>query len=101
MKSALGPITAVLVALQAIEFVNKNLMANGGFERVAGQGAVNFSGQSTLKAPNPTTFGNMAPGVVLNQSITVNSASTNASGIVSSLQGYQNQNGSTIRNLLK
>jgi hypothetical protein len=101
MKGALGPITAVLVALQAIDFVNKNLMANGGFERVAGQGAVNFSGQSSLTAPNPSTFGNMAPGVVLNQSITVNSASTNASGIVSSLQGYQNQNGSTIRNLLK
>jgi hypothetical protein len=101
MKGALGPITAVLVALQAIDFVNKNLMANGGFERVAGQGAVNFSGQSTLKAPNPSTFGNMAPGVTLNQNITVNSASTNASGIVSSLQAYQNQNGSTIRNLLK
>jgi hypothetical protein len=101
MKGALGPITAVLVALQAIDFVNKNLMANGGFERVAGQGAVNFSGQSSLTAPNPSTFGNMAPGVTLNQNITVNSASTNASGIVSSLQGYQNQNGSTIRNLLK
>jgi len=101
MKGALGPITAVLVALQAIDFVNKNLMANGGFERVAGQGAVNFSGQSSLTAPNPSTFGNMAPGVVLNQSITVNSASTNASGVVSSLQAYQNQNGSTIRNLLK
>jgi hypothetical protein len=101
MKGALGPITAVLVALQAIDFVNKNLMANGGFERVAGQGAVNFSGQSSLTAPNPSTFGNMAPGVTLNQNITVNSASTNASGVVSSLQAYQNQNGSTIRNLLK
>lgn len=101
MKGALGPLTAVVVALQAIDFVNSKLMANGGWERVAGQGAVNFSGQSGLKAPNPSTFGNMAPGVTVNQNITVNSASTNASGIVSSLQGYQNQTGSTLRNLLK
>lgn len=101
MKGALGPITAVLVALQAIDFVNKNLMANGGFERVAGQGAVNFSGQSSLTAPNPSTFGNMKPGVTVQQNITVNSASTNAAGVVSSLQAYQNQTGSTLRNLLK
>ncbi len=101
MKGALGPLTAVVVALQAIDFVNSKLMANGGWERVAGQGAVNFSGQSSLTAPNPSTFGNMAPGVTVQQNITVNSASTNASGIVSSLQAYQNQTGSTIRNLLK
>lgn len=101
MKGALGPLTAVVVALQAIDFVNSKLMANGGWERVAGQGAVNFSGQSSLTAPNPSTFGNMKPGVTVQQNITVNSASTNASGIVSSLQAYQNQTGSTIRNLLK
>lgn len=101
MKGALGPLTAVVVALQAIDFVNSKLMANGGWERVAGQGAVNFSGQSGLKAPNPSTFGNMAPGVTVNQNITVNSASSNAAGVVSSLQAYQNQTGSTLRNLLK
>lgn len=101
MKGALGPLTAVVVALQAIDFVNSKLMANGGWERVAGQGAVNFSGQSSLTAPNPSTFGNMKPGVTVQQNITVNSASTNASGIVSSLQAYQNQTGSTLRNLLK
>jgi hypothetical protein len=101
MTKALGPLTLIVTALQTIDFVNSKLMANGGWERVAGQGAVNFSGQSSLTSPNPTGFNNMAPGVVLNQSIVVNSASTNASGIVSSLQGYQNQNGSTIRNLLK
>jgi hypothetical protein len=101
MKGALGPLTAVVVALQTIDFVNSKLMANGGWERVAGQGAVNFSGQSGLKAPNPTTFGNMAPGVTVNNNIVVNTPSTNAAGVVSSLQAYQNQTGSTLRNLLK
>jgi hypothetical protein len=101
MKGALGPLTAVVVALQAIDFVNSKLMANGGWDRVAGKGAVNFSGSSSLKAPNPSTFGNMAPGVTVNQNITVNSASTNASGVVSSLQAYQNQTGATLQKLLK
>lgn len=41
------------------------------------------------------------PPVVVNQNITVNSASTNASGVVSSLQAYQNQNGATFQRLLK
>jgi hypothetical protein len=41
------------------------------------------------------------PPVVVNQNITVNSASTNASGVVSSLQAYQNQNGATFARLLK
>jgi hypothetical protein len=41
------------------------------------------------------------PPVVVNQNITVNSASTNASGVVSSLQAYQAQNGSNIARLLK
>jgi hypothetical protein len=41
------------------------------------------------------------PPVVVNQNITVNSASTNASGVVSSLQAYQNQNGATLARLLK
>lgn len=104
MKGALGPITAVLVALQAIDFVNKQIYANGGFERVAGVGAVNFSGQSTAAAPtgvqgNMFMGTNTKPTVVNN--IVVNSASTNASGIVSSLQGYQNQNGATFQRLLK
>jgi hypothetical protein len=87
--------------LQTIDFVNSKLMANGGWERVAGQGAVNFSGQSGLKAPNPSSFGNMAPGVTVNNNIVVNTPSTNAAGVVSSLQAYQNQTGSTLRNLLK
>jgi hypothetical protein len=106
MKGALGPLTAVVAALQVIDFVNSKLMANGGWERVAGQGAVNFSGQSSLTNPGGVQgnmfLGNSSTGkpTVINN-ITVNSASTNASGIVSSLQGYQNQNGSTIRNLLK
>lgn len=42
-----------------------------------------------------------ANNVTVNQNIVVNSASTNASGIVSSLQGYQNQNGATFQKLLK
>lgn len=41
------------------------------------------------------------PPVVVNQNITVNSASTNASGVVSSLQAYQNQNGASFARLLK
>lgn len=44
---------------------------------------------------------NNKPPVVVNQNITVNSASTNATGIVSSLQGYQNQTGATFARLLK
>jgi hypothetical protein len=49
--------------------------------------------------PGASTQSTTKPTVVNN--ITINSASTNASGIVSSLQGYQNQNGSNLRNLLK
>lgn len=101
MKGALGPLTLVVAALQTIDFINSKLMANGGWSRVAGNGAINFSGSSSLKAPNPSTFGNMAPGVTVNQNITVNSASTNASGVVSSLQAYQNQTGATLSKLLK
>jgi hypothetical protein len=101
MKGAIGPLAAVVTALQAIDFINSKLMANGGWARVAGQGAVNFSGNSSLTAPNPSTFNNMAPGVTVNQNITVNSASTNATGVVSSLQAYQNQTGATLSKLLK
>jgi hypothetical protein len=55
-----------------------------------------FPGQGPQTGlPGATT----KPTVVNN--ITVNSASTNASGIVSSLQGYQNQNGATFARLLK
>ena len=49
--------------------------------------------------PGASTQSTTKPTVVNN--ITINSASTNASGIVSSLQGYQNQNGSNLRVLLK
>jgi hypothetical protein len=49
--------------------------------------------------PGASTQSTTKPTVV--QNITINSASTNASGIVSSLQGYQNQNGSNLRVLLK
>lgn len=42
-----------------------------------------------------------ANNVTVNQNIVVNSASTNASGVVSSLQAYQNQNGATFARLLK
>ncbi len=122
MKGALGPITAVLVALQAIDFVNKQIMANGGWSRTEGQGAVNFSGQSTAPTPSgvqgnmflgntstttapstkpPTTKPTTTKPVVVNQNITVNSASSNASGVVSSLQAYQNQTGATLQKLLK
>jgi hypothetical protein len=106
MTKALGPLTLIVTALQTIDFVNSKLMANGGWERVAGQGAVNFSGQSTLTNPGGVQgnmfLGNSATGkpTVINN-ITVNSASTNATGIVSSLQGYQNQNGATLNRLLK
>jgi hypothetical protein len=52
----------------------------------------------TTKPPTTTTT---KPPVVVNQNITVNSASTNASGVVSSLQAYQAQNGSNLARLLK
>jgi hypothetical protein len=48
--------------------------------------------------PGASTQGTK-PTVVNN--ITINSASTNATGIVSSLQAYQNQNGATLQKLLK
>jgi hypothetical protein len=120
MTKALGPLGLVLAALQAIDMVNKAIMADGGWSRAAGNGAVNFSGQSTAPTPSgvqgnmfmggsttapttrpPTTGTTSKPGVTVNNNIVVNSASSNASGIVSSLQAYQNQTGSTIRNLLK
>ena len=105
-KGVLGTLTLVVTALQTIEFINKNLMANGGWSRVAGNGAINFSGQSTAPAPtgvqgnmlfgSPTTT---KPTVVNN--IVVNTPSTNPTAIVSTLQGYQNQTGANIRNLLR
>ena len=49
--------------------------------------------------PGASTQSTTKPTVVNN--ITVNSASTNPSGIISSLQGYQNQNGATLNRLLK
>lgn len=120
MTKALGPLGLVLAALQAIDMVNKAIMADGGWSRAAGNGAINFSGQSTAPTPSgvqgnmfmagsttapstkpPTTGTTSKPGVTVNNNIVVNSASSNASGIVSSLQAYQNQTGSTIRNLLK
>lgn len=120
MKGALGPITAVLVALQAIDYVNKQIMANGGWSRTEGNGAVNFSGQSTAPTPSgvqgnmfmgsttapstkpPTTKPTTTkPPVVVNQNIVVNTPSSNASGVVSSLQAYQNQTGATLQKLLK
>ena len=105
-KGVLGTLTLVVTALQTIEFINSNLMANGGWSRVAGNGAINFSGQST--APTPTGVqGNMLMGsptttkpTVVNN-ITVNTPSTNPTAIVSSLQGYQNQTGATFARLLK
>ena len=106
MKGALGPITLVLTALQAIDAVNKAIMADGGWNRVAGVGAVNFSGQST--APTPSGIqGNMMLGTGTTtkpttvNNIVINTPSTNPTAIVSSLQGYQNQTGANIRNLLK
>jgi hypothetical protein len=126
MTKALGPIGLVLAALQAIDFVNKSIQANGGWTRTEGNGAVDFSGQSTAPVPSgvqgnmfmgnpsttnppttkpntkpPTTGTTSKPPVIVNQNITVNSASTNASGIVSSLQGYQNQTGANLRSLLR
>ena len=106
MKGALGALGAVLAALQAIDFVNSKLMANGGFARTEGVGAVNFSGQSTAPTPSGVQ-GNMLMGsptttkpTVVNN-IVVNTPSTNPTAIVSSLQGYQNQTGATFARLLK
>lgn len=121
MKSAIAPITAVLVALQAIDFVNKQIMANGGWTRTEGNGAVNFSGQSTAPTPSgvqgnmfmgstsgtstttrpPSTGTTTKPPVVVNNNIVVNTPSTNGRAVVSSLQTYQNQTGATIAKLLK
>jgi hypothetical protein len=121
MTKALGPLGLVLAALQAIDFVNKSIQANGGWARTEGNGAVDFSGQSNAPVPSgvqgnmfmggsttapstkpPTTKpGSSKPPVVVNNNIVVNSASSNASGVVSSLQAYQNQTGATISKLLK
>ena len=105
-KGALGAVTAIVTALQAIDFINSKLMANGGWNRVAGNGAVNFSGQSTAPTPSGVQ-GNMFLGTNTNtkpttvNNIVINTPSTNPTAIVSSLQGYQNQTGANLRNLLK
>ena len=87
----LGILTLVITAMETIEFLNKNLMANGGWSRVAGQGAINFSGQST--APTPSGIqGNMMLGTGTTtkpttvNNIVINTPSTNPTAIVSSLQ---------------
>lgn len=117
MKGALGALTLVVTALQTIDFINSKLMANGGWSRVQGEGAVNFSGQSTAPTPSGVQ-GNMVLGsprsttppaprptstssTVVNNNVVINTPSTNPSGIVSSLQGYQNQTGANLRNLLR
>lgn len=106
-KGVLGTLTLVVTALQTIEFINSNLMANGGWNRVAGNGAINFSGQSTAPTPSGVQ-GNMFMGNTSTttkpttvNNIVINTPSTNPTAIVSSLQGYQNQTGANIRNLLK
>ncbi len=65
--------------------------------------------QGILNAPTgkPTTTttaprGGIPTGnIVINNQTVVNTASTNASGVVSSLQAYQNQTGATLQKLLK
>lgn len=58
---ALGALGLVITALQTIDFLNKQIMAEGGWSRTEGQPSVDFSGQSGLSAPNPSSFTNMAP----------------------------------------
>lgn len=58
---ALGALGLVITALQTIDFLNKQIMADGGWSRTEGQPSVDFSGQSGLTAPNPGSFTNMAP----------------------------------------
>lgn len=105
-KGALGAVAAIVTALQTIEFINSNLMANGGWNRVAGNGAINFSGQSTAPTPSGVQ-GNMLMGSPTTtkpttvNNIVINTPSTNPTAIVSSLQGYQNQTGANLRNLLR
>ena len=64
--------------------------------------------QGILNAPSntkPTTTppkGGIPTGnIVINNQTIVNTASTNATGVVSSLQAYQNQTGATLSKLLK
>lgn len=63
---ALGTLGLVITALQTIDFLNKQIMADGGWSRTEGQPAVDFSGQSGLSAPNPAAYG---PGSVTPQSV--------------------------------
>lgn len=58
---ALGALGLVITALQTIDFLNKQITANGGWSRTEDNPAVDFSGQSGLTAPNPSSFTNMAP----------------------------------------
>ncbi len=99
---------AVITALQLIDSLATRIKNEGGLAPLpVGSPGNTFLGSAAGTqpvfsniGPSVTGFNNSKP-VVVNQNITVNSASTNASGIVSSLQAYQNQTGSTIRNLLK
>ena len=58
---ALGTLGLVITALQTIDFLNRQIMAEGGWSRTEGQSGVDFSGQTGLKEPNPNSFTNMAP----------------------------------------
>jgi len=118
MKGALGAIGAVLTALQAIETINARIRNEGGLASVpqgspgntflgstaptpSGVSGNMLFGSTTTTTKPPTTGTTSKPPIVINNNTVVNTASTNASGIVSSLQGYQNQNGATLQKLLK
>jgi hypothetical protein len=102
---------AAAIAMRALAAVT----VVGAVLSIPGSAALPGTVPSTMPKPDPIPRMPVFPGqgpqtglpgagkppVVVNQNITVNSASTNASGVVSSLQAYQNQNGATFQRLLK
>jgi hypothetical protein len=120
-----GWTAAVITALQLIDTLATRIKNEGGLSSVPQNSPGNtFLGSVPGTQPG---FSNMGPSVTgypttkptttttaprgtlpiggttvnNNNSVVINTASTNATGIVSSLQAYQNQNGSTLAKLLK
>lgn len=61
-------------------------------------GIPGFGGPAPTRPPST---GGARPNVTVTQSFTVNTPSTSASAVVSSLQGFQSQTGADLRNLLR
>lgn len=100
LGAAFGWISAVIAGLTAIVALNNQLGlgtnkgAAATWATTPTGGATNFSGQSSINKPNPSSFTNMAP---ITNNTTVNVQSTqSAQEIASILERSQKTNGTTV-----